>query len=107
MTANQSFIRDVPDNLDDKLSTGAASQKPNVLASKVSSVLSASYADSEIRDALRFLDDRNIENKPETRRRIRLDLQKEVIERNGNIIKDFGRVAEVRSSVSVSQDYLN
>lgn len=69
--------------------------RSNPLSSKVTSVLSASYADSEIRDALALLDTRNISNNAETRRQIRLDVQKEVIQSNGEIIREFGHVAEV------------
>lgn len=64
-------------------------------SSKVTSVLSASYADLEIRDALSLLDERGVESSAETRRQLRLDIQKEVIESNGDIIKEFGLVAEV------------
>lgn len=67
-----------------------------MLSNKISTVLSASYADSEIREALRTLDEKSIKNSAETRRKLRLDVQKEVIERNGDIIKDFGHIAEVR-----------
>jgi len=70
--------------------------RSNPLSSKVTSVLSASYADSDIRDALALLDNRNISNNAETRRQIRLDAQKEVIESNGELIREFGHVAEVR-----------
>lgn len=58
-------------------------------------MLSASYADLEIRGALETLDERNTQNTAETRRHIRLDVQKEVIECNGEIVRDFGEVAEV------------
>lgn len=67
----------------------------NPLSSKVTSVLSTSYADSEFRDALALLDSRGLQNTAETRRRLRLDLQKEVIDSNGQIINEFGRVADV------------
>lgn len=67
----------------------------NALSSRITSVLSASYADLEIRGALETLDERSIHNTAETRRQIRLDVQKEVIECNGEIVKDFGEVAEV------------
>lgn len=70
--------------------------RSNPLSSKVTSVLSASYADSDIRDALALLDKRNISNNAETRRQIRLDVQREIIESNGEIIQEFGHVAEVR-----------
>ncbi|EFX00773.1 golgi transport complex subunit [Grosmannia clavigera kw1407] len=64
------------------------------LANKVTAVLSSSYADSEFRDSLALLDDRHVQNTAETRRRLRLDIQKEVIESNGEVIAEFGRVAE-------------
>lgn len=69
----------------------------NPLSSKVSTVLSTSYADSEFRDALSLLDGRGVGNTAGTRRQMRLNLQKEVIESNGEIIGEFGRVADVSS----------
>jgi hypothetical protein len=81
---------------------GPASRGANALSSRITSVLSASYADLEIRDALETLDARGVRNTAETRRQIRLDVQKEVIECNGEIVKDFGQVAEV--SVQSSRD---
>lgn len=76
--------------------TGVASRGVNALASRITNILSASYADLEIRGVLETLDERNIKNTAETRRHLRLDVQKEVIECNGEIVKDFGKVAEVR-----------
>ena len=70
-------------------------QRSSALSNKISTILSQSYADTEIRDALHHLDESKTRNTAETRRNLRLDVQREVIERNGNIIKDFGRVAEV------------
>lgn len=67
----------------------------NPLTSKVTSVLSTTHSDTEFRDALSLLDQRGIRNDAETRRRLRLDLQKEVIDSNAEIISEFGRVAEV------------
>jgi hypothetical protein len=74
---------------------GTASRGANALSSRITSVLSASYADLDIRDALETLDARGIHNTAETRRQIRLDVQREVIQCNGEIVKDFGEVAEV------------
>ena len=71
-------------------------QKSNAISTKLSSILATSFVDADIREALRTLDESETQNTPETRRRLRLDAQKEVIERNGDIIKDFGHVAEVR-----------
>lgn len=80
-------------------SIGTTSRGANALSSRITSVLSASYADLEIRDALETLDSRGVQNSAETRRQIRLDVQKEVIQCNGEIVKDFGEVAEVRKQL--------
>ena len=101
MTSLQSYTSDPLENIDDKSSVQSPPQRVNALSSKISSLLSASYADSEIRDVLRTLDEKQIKNGPEIRRNVRLDLQKEVIERNGEIVKDFGHVAEVGLPVCV------
>ena len=76
--------------------TASFSTSRSNLSSKVTSVLSASYADLEIRDALNLLDERGVESNAETRRQLRLDIQKDVIDSNGDIIREFGLVAEVR-----------
>lgn len=96
MFSTQPFSNDLSEDLDEKLAVSPAPQRSTALASRLTSVLSASYADSDIRDALRTLDERNLKNTAKTRRRLRLDAQKEVIERNDEIIQDFGQVAEVR-----------
>ena len=96
MAGTQNYVSDISESLDDKLTVSSTSQRSNALSNKLSNVLSASYADSEIRDALRSLDEREIRNTAEVRRRLRIDVQKEVIQRNGAIVHDFGRVAEVR-----------
>lgn len=76
---------------------GVGSKGSSPLASRVTSVLSTSYSDTEFRDALALLDGRKLINDAETRRQIRMDLQKEVIDSNGEIIGEFGKVAEVSS----------
>jgi hypothetical protein len=76
-------------------STGLGVSRSN-LSPKVTSILSASYGDLEIRDALSLLDERGVESNAETRRQLRWDIQKDVIDSNGNVIKEFGLVAEVR-----------
>lgn len=79
---------------------GGANVAPRstALSNRLTSVLSASYADSDIRDALETLDKRGIKNTAERRRQLRLDIQKEVLDCNGEIVADFGKVAEVQSS---------
>ena len=97
MAGTQNYINDFSESLDDKLTVSSTPQRSNALSNRLSGVLSASYADSEIRDALRSLDEKEIKNTAETRRRLRLDVQKEVIQRNGAVVQEFGHVAEVRS----------
>lgn len=72
------------------------SKAASPLSSKVTGVLSASYADTEFRESLALLDERNVCSTAETRRHLRLDLQKEVIDSNGEIIDEFAKVAQVR-----------
>ncbi|KAJ5286625.1 Conserved oligomeric Golgi complex subunit 6 [Penicillium angulare] len=69
-------------------------QRSSALSNRLTSVLSASYVDSDIRDALETLSVRGIHNTAETRRQLRLDVQKEVVDCNAEIVRDFGQVAE-------------
>ncbi|KAK4986715.1 Golgi transport complex subunit 6 [Elasticomyces elasticus] len=68
--------------------------KSSALSNRITTVLSASFADLEIRDALETLDARGLQNNAETRRNLRQDAQKELIDCNGGIVGDFGVVAE-------------
>jgi len=98
MAANDYFLAGKQHSLELSSPTSPTSPQAlrnNPLSSKVTTVLSASYADSDIRDALALLDTRGLENSSETRRQLRLNVQKEVIECNGDIIREFGHVAEV------------
>ena len=87
--------RSTPASHDDASLAAAPSRGTNALSARITSVLSASYADLEIRDALETLDDRGMRNTAETRRQLRLHVQREVIQCNGEIVRDFGHVAEV------------
>ncbi|KAI1385265.1 oligomeric Golgi complex subunit 6 [Hypoxylon trugodes] len=86
---------------------GSVGRSSNPLSSKVTSVLSTSYADAEFRESLALLDERGISNTAETRRQLRLDVQKEVIDSNGKIITEFGRVAEQLRRIGTTIDKLN
>ncbi|KAF2115251.1 oligomeric Golgi complex subunit 6 [Lophiotrema nucula] len=88
-------------------SPAVASRGANALSSRITSVLSASYADLEIRDALETLDGRGVKNTAETRRQIRLDVQKEVIQCNGEIVQDFGEVAAQLKRIGSAISSLN
>lgn len=98
MATDYFITRKPSDGLISPTSPTGTQTRSNPLATKVTSVLSASYADSDIRHALTLLDNQGVENNAETRRQLRLDVQKEVIESNGDIIKEFGHVAEVYRS---------
>ncbi|KAI1438156.1 oligomeric complex COG6 [Xylaria sp. CBS 124048] len=89
------------------LSPGQANKAPTPISSKVTTVLSTSYADSEFRATLALLDERGVSNSAETRRQLRLDVQKEVIESNGQIINEFGRVADQLRRIGATIDKLN
>ncbi|KAI1164983.1 oligomeric complex COG6 [Nemania serpens] len=89
------------------LSPGHPNRTTNPISSKITSVLSTSYADSEFREALALLDERGISNSAETRRQLRLDVQKEVIDSNGQIISEFGRVADQLRRIGATVDRLN
>lgn len=82
--------------------TASGFKGANPFSSKVTTVLATSYADSEFRGALSLIDDRGLTNSAATRRQVRLQLQKEVIDSNGNIIVEFGRVADVRAAPPTS-----
>ncbi|KAL4868588.1 hypothetical protein BDV12DRAFT_169360 [Aspergillus spectabilis] len=69
-------------------------QRSNALSNRLTSVLSVSYADSDIRDALETLSLRGVHNTAKVRRQLRLDIQKEVVDCNAEIVRDFGNVAE-------------
>ncbi len=90
------LTNDVTDNYDNGRTASLVIQRNHNLSNKLTSVLSASYADSEIRDALRQLDVTQTQNTSEVRRGLRFDVQKEVIDCNSRIIDDFGAAAEVR-----------
>ncbi|KAM3519364.1 hypothetical protein MY4038_009800 [Beauveria bassiana] len=82
--------------------TVASSKVINALATKVSAVLSASYSDAAFRGAVALIDHRGLKHDGRTRRRLRLDLQKEVIEKNGKILDDFGFVSDMKRMVAVA-----
>ncbi|KAM0285516.1 hypothetical protein ACHAQH_001466 [Verticillium albo-atrum] len=87
--------------------SSALGKGPTPLSSKVTAILSTSYADSEFREALALLDERQMSNNAHVRRQVRLDLQKEMIECNGDIITDFGHVADQLRRVRHTLNQLN
>lgn len=81
--------------------------KSNALQNRITSVLSASYADLEIRDALTVFDGRSLNNTPEARRNLRLDVQEELVRCNGEIVRDFGQVAQQLKRIGAAISSLN
>ncbi|KAJ5779570.1 hypothetical protein N7457_007290 [Penicillium paradoxum] len=81
--------------------------RSTALTNRLTTVLSASYADSDIRDSLETLSLRGIHNSAETRRQLRLDVQKEVVDCNAEIVKDFGKVAEQLKRIGTVVSTLN
>ncbi|KAL8738524.1 MAG: hypothetical protein Q9181_000683 [Wetmoreana brouardii] len=86
---------------------GLTTQRSSALSNKLTGVLSVSYADSEIRDALSLLDQKKFKNTPDLRRNLRSDLQREVIDCNGSIVKEFGQVAEQLKRIGSTISSLN
>ncbi|KAI9708305.1 MAG: Golgi transport complex subunit 6 [Bogoriella megaspora] len=77
------------------------------LSNRITSVLAGSYADLEIRDALETLDARGLVNNSETRRQLRLDVQRELIICNSEVVQDFGKVAEQLKRIGTAVETLN
>ncbi|KAF2230396.1 oligomeric complex COG6 [Viridothelium virens] len=77
------------------------------LSNRITSVLAGSYADLEIRDALETLDQRGLINNAETRRQLRLDVQRELIQCNGEVVQDFGKVADQLKRIGAAVENLN
>src|SRR2546421_2766080 len=84
------------------LGNASSPVKAGALSGKITTLLSTSFADSDVRDALAILDARGVTNNAEARRNLRQDAQKEAIDCNAEIIADFGKVAEVGYSTAES-----
>ena len=76
---------------------GSSIRYGNALSNKLTSVLSSSYADSEIRDALRLYDGRFKGNEGDEDLDLKYEAQKQVIEANARIVDDFAKVAKAGS----------
>jgi hypothetical protein len=87
--------------------TTPSAPRSNALQNRITAVLSASYADLEIRDALGVFDDRKFGNTAEARRNLRLDVQEELIQCNGEIVQDFGQVAQQLKRIGAAISSLN
>lgn len=54
-----------------------------------------------------MLDERGLQNSAETRRNLRLDVQEELIQCNGEVVRDFGKVAEQLQRIGTAIASLN
>lgn len=92
MTTNGFCVASVSPDAD--LTDTASVRRGQALSNKLNSVLSSSYADSEIREALRLYDLRYAANK-DIELDLRYESQREVIEANARIVNDFSKVVKV------------
>lgn len=74
---------------------GSSAKRSTALSNKLTNVLSSSYADTEIRDALRLFDARYGNKELDEEIDLRYETQKEAIETNARIVDDFSKVAQV------------
>lgn len=93
MTANASRSS-FSTNTDALENESGLARRGNALSNKLTSVLSSSYADTEIRDALRLLDTRYGSTDLDGDIDLKYEAQKEVIEANARIIEDFSKVTK-------------
>ena len=82
-------------DLEGAIADGNSARRGNALSNKLTSVLSSSYADNEIRDALRLFDTRYGQIDVNRDFDLKYEAQKQVIETNARIIDDFAKVAKV------------
>jgi conserved oligomeric Golgi complex subunit 6 len=85
----------LPHGLPSSLPAISSNKGADLMVLKVASVLSTSYSDNDFRDAIFLADERLARGSAKTRRLLRLDLLREAIDCNGEIIKEMGSVVEV------------
>ncbi|KAK9320172.1 oligomeric Golgi complex subunit 6 [Lipomyces orientalis] len=81
--------------------------RSNLLSLKLSEILSTSYSDSSIREALLLLGERIQENTPEMRRQFRANVEAEVIEANGQVLEQFSRIAMQLETIGLTIANMN
>ncbi|KAK9355414.1 oligomeric Golgi complex subunit 6 [Lipomyces doorenjongii] len=81
--------------------------RSNLLSLKLSEILSSSYSDSSIRDALLLLGERIQENTPEMRRQFRANVEAEVIEANGQVLEQFSKIAMQLETIGLTIANMN
>ncbi|KAK9377458.1 oligomeric Golgi complex subunit 6 [Lipomyces chichibuensis] len=81
--------------------------RSNLMSLKLSEILSSSYSDSSIRDALLLLGERIQENTPEMRRQFRANVEAEVIEANGQVLEQFSKIAMQLETIGLTIANMN
>lgn len=102
----ESFSRDGLDSPLSPSEDGIASKRATALSTKLASVLSTPYADSEIREALRLFDLRDVASDDWSRQNLKALAEKEVIDCDARIVDDFGHVAEVSAGLDAQSQLL-
>lgn len=87
----------------------AAPLRPdNVIANKIASVLSVSYTDQSMRQALESLDSRMKQgNTTSARRHLRSNTEAEIIKANGQFLKSFSHITEQIREIGTTVESLN
>ncbi|KAK9370831.1 oligomeric Golgi complex subunit 6 [Lipomyces kononenkoae] len=85
----------------------SGASRSNVLSLKLAEILSSSYSDSSIRDALVLLGERIQENTPEMRRQFRANVEAEVIEANGQVLEQFSTIAMQLETIGLTIANMN
>ncbi|CEJ93431.1 hypothetical protein VHEMI09021 [[Torrubiella] hemipterigena] len=79
----------------------------NPLSAKVASLLSASYSDAGFKETLELIDERSIPIDAKGRRTFQLDLHKEIIDQNGQVLDEFRNVTEQMRHIQTALTALN
>ena len=79
----------------------------NAFSQKIASILSTSYSDASIRQALQSLDHRVVKNTGETRRHLRSNTEADVIRANGVALKEFSPLIDRLESLGETIQTLN
>ncbi|KAK9457675.1 oligomeric Golgi complex subunit 6 [Dipodascopsis uninucleata] len=87
--------------------TNGEGGRSNLLSLKLAEILSTSYADSSIRDALILLGDRIQDNSSEMRRQFRANVEAEVIEANGQVLEQFSKIAMQLETIGMTINSMN
>jgi conserved oligomeric Golgi complex subunit 6 len=106
MTTSSILIQDDRDGLLAAEGDGSSVKRANALSARISSVLSTSYADTEIRQALRLFELRQGQASSDSSYGsgdLKALAEKQVIDSNAQVVDDFGHVAAVSHNARSQQ----